>query len=176
MSALFWNFWTNRCSSPLRLRGGYWYILDVILKVHYLIDISLQETREEISQCRLRYFWECQDVFRHCSVASMLCFAAILFWRWFLTIIVASWRTMLKMFNDCCTMADNYCCTIIVQQSLTTIVAQWCWRFLMPWRKCKVDLSWREVDPSTWNQPIHPSQYTRSHDDDDTTEGKWGKT
>ena len=114
MSALFGDFWTNRCSSPLRLRGGYWYILDVILKVHYLIDISLQETREEISQCRLRYFWECQDVFRHCSVASMLCFAAILFWRWFLTIIVASWRTMLKMFNDCCTMADNYCCTTIV--------------------------------------------------------------
>ena len=33
----------------------------------------------------------------------------------------------------------------------------------------------REVDPSTWNQPIHPSQYTRSDDgddDDDTTEGK----
>ena len=32
-----------------------------------------------------------------------------------------------------------------------------------------------EVDPSTWNQPIHRSQYTRSDDDedgDDTTEGK----
>ena len=32
-----------------------------------------------------------------------------------------------------------------------------------------------EVDPSTWNQPIHPSHYTRSDvddDDDDTTEGK----
>ena len=74
-------------------------------------------------------------------------------------------NVILKMIADnyCCIMPDhvedaqwlllydgwqlllqNYCYTIIVQQSLTTIVAQWCWRFLMPGRKCKVDLSSRE--------------------------------
>ena len=111
-----------------------------------------KESRAEISQCKLRYFWECL-LFRflstlQCGIDVVLCDNVIL-----------------KMVADnyCCIMPDdvedvqwlllydgwqlllqNYCYTIIVQQSLTTIVAQWCWRFLMPGRKCKVDLSSRE--------------------------------